>query len=231
MKLNFLKCLFGRTLTALILFFSFAEATIQPGKDSSSVGNRKIQIGIVASLEQSLFDDYKSKTFPQSQCSRCELLNLSPYGADGKIQRERIAEALKAINTIDILFFQFNSPLDSQTETWRDQLARLANQGTVVIGVAGLAEDAQPTLPLTRTFLGSVPHVLILGERNHRDLLPPRSFFGPPMLTALKVPPENFILRLARSWDQKDSPAQWVSYFETKKGKSKKTWLDLNDLF
>lgn len=233
MYLNFAsRVLTARFCLFCMVFLRLVFAAAAPTASASPSEQKKVRIGIVSFLNKSEFEEYRLKTFSVPQCPRCEVLNLSPYGEDGKVLRDGIADALKTVgDDWEILFFHFNAALDAQTEAWRDQLKRLADKGTAVVGVAGLAEESQPTLPLARTFLGAVPHVLILGQRNNRDLLPQRSFFGPPMLTALRVPPEEFILRLVKSWDQQGSPAEWVRHFENKKNSSKKPWLDLKDLF
>jgi hypothetical protein len=108
----------------------------------------------------------------------------------------------------------------------------------VVVAAAGSPPTTESSSPLSRTVFGQVHDAVIIGELGDRERLLPTGFYGPEMLTAIRPPKETgegysamiFVANLAENWPKR-SPQDWVEHFKSKKSKSRKLWMGLNDLF
>ncbi|WP_413557520.1 hypothetical protein [Bdellovibrio sp. HCB209] len=175
-----------------------------------------------------------------ANCKSCEIINYTPYTAEGAIDEAAMHERIDTLPAdASFVFFDFNLRDNDATKTLLESLNKRADSGLVVVGSAGVPKSNEASGPLTRTVLGKVHNAVIIGELGDRDRLVPAAFYGPEMLTALRPPKDKigqgyspliFAANLAENWNKR-SPQEWTDYFKTKKQKNRKIWMDLNDLF
>jgi hypothetical protein len=117
-------------------------------------------------------------------------------------------------------------------------LSEKITSGKLVLASTGQALAGEPGSPLSRTIMGQTKDAIIIGETTGRERMLPQSFFGPEMLTAINAPKEHegkgvsplyFAAKWAGVWSKR-TPAEWLAHFKTKKMKSRKIFLDANDL-
>lgn len=174
------------------------------------------------------------------RCKSCEIVNYTPYNKDGSVDVEALQKKVTSLpEQVSFVYFDFNMRVNDDNKQLVSTLNDKVDSGLVVVGTAGVPQATEASGPLSRTVLGQTHGALIIGELSERDRLMPSGFYGPEMLTALRPPrgqngqgfsPLIFAANLAENW-QKRSSTEWVSHFKTKKEKSRKIWLDLNDLF
>jgi hypothetical protein len=173
-------------------------------------------------------------------CSQCVWLDRTPYSDKGLVEINQVSEVLKDLKGPGVLLFNLNLRVDDGNKILVDQLSALSAAGWVIVGPSGHPPAGQPAAPLSRTVLGKVPQAVILGERNERDRLFGIGFFGPEMLTALRMPKDYmnkdlaavfFAARLAVAWNRKESSGAWVAAFKNKRTSTRKLWLDIEDFF
>ncbi len=180
-----------------------------------------------------------------AKCADCSVHDFSAFddksfAEQSTAQREinLLAKMKEVGNEHDIVFFDFNLRNSEGLKPHRDLLAAWHKKGKILIANAGVAGENEPTLPLSRTFLGNLKGVVLLGELMERDRLLTGSFYGPEMLTALRpnkdqlrqgVMPWIFVSTLS-GVAKKRSNDDWISHFESKKRGTRKLWLDLSDL-
>ncbi len=180
-----------------------------------------------------------------SKCSQCAVEDFSAFDEKSFTEQstsQREINLLAKMKTVgsgfDVVYFDFNLRNSEGLNPHRELLQSWFKSGKILIANAGVAGENEPTLPLSRTFLGSVKGVILLGELMERDRLLTRSFYGPEMLTALR-PSKEQLRQGVMPWifastmtgvAQKKSNETWVSEFENKKRGTRKLWLDLDDL-
>ncbi|WII73808.1 hypothetical protein QJS83_07950 [Bdellovibrio sp. 22V] len=173
-------------------------------------------------------------------CKSCEIVNYTPYTKEGDVDMAALKERVEELpSNASFVFFDFNLKVNDNYKELVDLLNKKVDSGLVVVGSAGVPMAQETSSPLSRTVLGQVDGALIIGELGDRDRLVPTGFYGPEMLTALRPPkdmigqgysPLIFAANLAENWEKRPA-TEWVEYFKNKKMKSRKIWLDLNDLF
>jgi hypothetical protein len=184
-------------------------------------------------IEPVLKDQLKS-------CSGCSFQNITPYTEDGKFDLAKLPEKLEnAGSWSSFIFFNWNGKSTTETKPVVEALKKMVSSGKLVVASAGAAKESEPTLPLSRTIVGEVPGVVIIGEMGERERLHSMSYFGPEMLTAVKPPKEYigqgygplfFASRLATNWNKKNS-ADWVPHFQETKSRVRRIWPELEDFF
>ncbi|WP_413578791.1 hypothetical protein ACLVWU_11815 [Bdellovibrio sp. HCB290] len=188
--------------------------------------------------------DFELKVKPlfdsTANCKSCEILNYTPYTAEGAVDEQAMHERIETLPAdTSFVFFDFNLKSNEQSKALLEALNKKADSGLMVVGSAGAPKANEASGPLTRTVLGQVHNAVIIGELGDRDRLMPSAFYGPEMLTALRPPKDKlgqgyspliFAANLAENWNKR-SPQQWNDHFKTKKSKNRKIWMDLNDLF
>jgi len=163
---------------------------------------------------------------------------LTPYSEKGLIQAESLVSTLESnASKFQVLFFDFNEKIENQNQSLLELLQKLSEQNIVLVAAAGQPRQNEPSSMLAKTIFGQVKKAVIIGEIGEKDRLIGQSYYGPEMLTALR-PPKEFIgqgyspilfsARLTKNFHKRDN---WPSFLNEKKLKSKKIWLDLNDLF
>lgn len=190
-------------------------------------------------------EDFELKVKPMFEeksrpCKSCEIVNFTPYTKEGAVDMAALLERVESLPVgTSFVFFDFNMKVTDANKELVESLNKKADSGLVVVGTAGAPKMAEASGPLSRTVLGQIHGALIIGELAEKDRLMPTGFYGPEMLTALRPPKEMlgqgyspllFAAALAEKW-QKRSSSEWVEYFKNKKMKSRKIWLDMNDMF
>jgi hypothetical protein len=231
----------GMRSALVLLFFSLPlwasePATLRPG------ANAPITISVFSGEDK---DDFKSRVLPilteqMKACNQCVIRNISPYGKEGKFQLKEVPAKLEeAAATSSFFFVDWNVRSGPETKAVEQALQKVTDSGVIVIAAAGLAKDSEPTLPLSRTVMGQLKGVVIIGELAERERLPTQSFFGPEMLTALKPPkgyvgqglgPTFFAAKLAVQWNKRTA-SEWLSHFQSAKLKVRRIWPTLDDFF
>ncbi|HEY1079555.1 MAG TPA: hypothetical protein VGE46_05640 [Bdellovibrio sp.] len=230
---NFKKIILWTALMTLSCGATWAQASVPSTKTT------------VIYFGQQRAEEFELKIKPlflekSRPCKNCEIVNYTPYNKDGEVDMESLLERLESLPSgTSFVFFDFNFRINDDNRAVLDLLNKKADSGLVVVGSAGAPKPSEASGPLSRTLLGQTHGALIIGELSERDRLMPTAFYGPEMLTALRPPKEImgqgygpliFAANLAESW-QKRSAVDWVEYLKTKKMKTRKLWLDLNDMF
>lgn len=209
---------------------------------ASSKAGTPIVVGVISAESKA---DYEAKveSLMKEQiknCSLCTIQNMTPYTPEGQLLISEIPNQLeKAGSSSSFFFLNWNAKATEDKKPLIEALKKLVQGGVIVIGSAGTAQDAEPSLPLNRTVAGQVPGLIIIGELEDRERLPVKNYFGPEMLTALKPPKEYmgqgfgpvfFVSKLATQWNNKTSE-QWLAHFKVTKAKVRRIWPALGDFF
>lgn len=205
-------------------------------------GDNKVVLGVFSTGSQENFDKKIKPLFEEfkNSCKNCEIINLTPYDDKGNYSEKDLLDKLKnAPAEVSFFYFDWNkkSPADQNTALIT-ALSEKADAGKLVVSPTGQAKEGEPGAPLSRTIMGQARDAVIIGEITDRDRLLPQSYFGPEMLTAIRPPkiyigqgygPLYFASRLATAWNRR-KPTEWMPYFKNKKQKSRKLWLEVEDL-
>lgn len=231
MKLFFvvLVCLFSFTKTQV---FAATKDAPQP-----------VIVGVIDGESKAVFEE---KIMPilktqLASCSLCEIRNFSLYNEQGQLLTDKIASQLQlAASQANLVFVGWNTKMSAEFEPVVEQLKKMTASGIMVVGEAGIAPKNLDSAPLSRTVLGQVPDLVIIGEVAEKERLLIHSYYGPEMLTAIKPPvkdhigqgfgPVYFVSRLAVSWSKR-TPTDWLSHFKSTKLKSRRIWPELDDFF
>lgn len=200
---------------------------------------------VVAVLSGESKSEFETKIEPVLKdqlkiCATCTFQNITPYTSEGNFELSKVPGKLEeAANSASFIFFNWNGKSTTETKTIVEALKKIVATGKLVVASTGAAKESEPTLPLSRTIVGEVPGIVIVGDMGERERLPAASYFGPEMLTAVKPPKEFvgqgygplfFASRLATNWNKKNSN-DWMPHFQTTKSKVRKIWPDLEDFF
>lgn len=234
-KMNQAKIL-TRILTEIFLSMAcwgaaFAQASVPSGKTT---------VVYFGTQNQEDFDKKIKPVFESQSCKNCELVNYTPYTKEGVVDMPNLQEKVSALpETTSFLFFDFNMKANENNKNLVEILNKKVQAGLVIVGSAGAPKANETSSSLSHTVLGQVQNALIIGELGERDRLVPTAFYGPEMLTALRPPKDKigqgyspliFAASLAGQWSRHSSQ-EWTEHFKNKKSKSRKLWLDLNDMF
>lgn len=225
----------------LVLFLQITAAKVQAAvAENPSQSITMTTLAVLAELPRSDFD---SKVVPIIQkelksCPHCTFVNITPYSEKGDFESEKIQTAIESnLGKFQILFFNWNEKLNAQNKPLNEYLQKISTQNLVIVASAGQPKENESSGQLAKTLLGSIPRVVIIGEIGEKDRLIGQSYYGPEMLTALRPPkdllgqgfsPLIFASRLTQNFSRQPD---WVNLFQEKKGKSKKIWLEMRDLF
>lgn len=224
-------------MKGLVGFFCWGATFAQ-----ASVTTAKTTVGYFGQVPAAEFESKIKPVFEANsrRCKNCELVNLTPYSPTGEIDLKALSEKIETVPTeVSFVFFDFNTRATEQNKKWVEALNKKSAEGLLVVGTAGAPIAPESSGPLSRTVLGQVHGSFIVGELTDRDRLTPSGFYGPEMLTALRGPkdllgqgyvPLIFAANLAENWHKRSSQ-EWSEHFKTKKIKTRKIWLSLNDLF
>jgi len=189
--------------------------------------------------------DYETRIAPlmkeqMKTCSSCSIQNLTPYTKDGQFSLATLPAQIEAArSSSSFLFLNWNAKSTAETKPVVEVLKKIVQSGMVVVASAGVARGSEPTLPLSRTVVGEVHGIVIIGELGEKERLFSQSYFGPEMLTAVKPPrefigqgfaPLFFASKLAAQWNKKTG-ADWLTHFQSTKAKVRRIWPGLDDFF
>lgn len=235
------KCSFwnNKILSVIAIFLISVIQNIPCVAEGSVSGAKVVYFGL--KKEEEFNAKLKPVFFEQSRnCKKCEIENFTPYAQDGEIDLRVLQDKIKTLpEDISFVFFDFNLKVTEENKELVQLLNQKAKAGLVIVATAGIPKADEASGPLAKTVLGQVDGVLLIGELGERDRLIPTGFYGPEMLTALRPPKDKigqgyspliFAAALAEHWHKK-KPDEWVAYFKSKKSKTRKIWMDLNDLF
>ena len=210
---------------------------------SAAVELPPVVVGYFSPVPKASFDEKIKPLFEKQtkNCTKCQIMNLTPYDEKGQFDKTALEETLEKVPAeVKILFFDFNLKKSEVSPAVIEMVNKFPSRGILIVAAAGGPADQQPSSPLSKTVFGQVKDAFIIGELGERDrLFPYQGYFGPEMLTALRLPKEFqgqgvgpllFTSRLASDYTRR-SPQEWTSFIQDKKVKSRKLWLDLQDLF
>jgi hypothetical protein len=173
-------------------------------------------------------------------CKDCEIVNSTPYDKDKKVDDSKLAETVNQLGeNIQIVFFDWNDKSTAQPEALVEGLQKLKSRRQMLVASAGAPTGDGPTCPLGQTVFGKVEDAIIVGELMQRDILWPKCFYGPEMLTAVRPPkdlmgkgvgPLIFTAKFAAQYNKR-TPDEWTQFFRSKKSKSRKIWPELEEFF
>ncbi len=208
----------------------------------AATGSAPVVVGYFSPEPQSTFEAKVKPLFAKQtqNCSKCQILNLTPYDDKGQFQAKSLEESIKSVPAeVKILFFDFNLKKTEVPPSVIELLSKQAANGILVVASAGVPHEQQASSPLSRTLFGQIKEAFIIGELGDRDRLMQQSFYGPEMLTALRPPkdmqgqnlgPLIFASRLATDYNRR-TPQEWTGYIRDKKMRSRKIWPELQDFF
>lgn len=201
----------------------------------------KVVVGYFSTESQEDFEKKIKPLFEEfyGKCKNCEILNLTPYDDKGAYSEKDLVAKLKNPEPpVSFYFFSWNKKTTDASKELIATLEEKIRAGQLVISSAGHAAEGETGVPLSRTLMGQTKDAIVIGEVTERERLLPQSYFGPEMLTAIRAPkaylgqgvsPLYFASRWAAVWSKR-KPAEWLQYFKHKKEKTRKIWLETDDL-
>lgn len=224
-------------LTVLTTIFFLAPASWAV---EATLSVAKLQVAYLGKQGPSRFAEVQ-KYFEQSKnCKICEIKDVSVYLASGDLDREKtIAKWNNENLQFPIILVDWNEKLTDESKSVINILNKQVASGSSVVISAGRAENLEPTLAINKTMAAQISQALILGEMTDRERILPNAYYGPEILTALRLSPglanQNmapvvFVTRWVSNWTKRNQ-YEWPSYLRSRKEKIKKIWPTLDDLF
>lgn len=190
--------------------------------------------------EQEFNEKIKPTFNENSQCKNCEIVNFTPYDANQKYDESKLLDKVGQLeNKGQIIFFDWNDKSNSKLEAMIPELQKLKGRGQILVASAGVPNTADKSCPLYQTLFGKVDDAIIVGELIQNDILWPKCFFGPEMLTAVRPPRERtgqgigpliFVARFAGRFNKR-KPDEWPAYLKSKKAKTRRIWPEVEEFF
>lgn len=222
----------------------FALSLIFPAvlfANASSPAKAKVKVAYFGRVSDEEFNQNLKPLFNEvAKCKDCEIVNWTPYDKNKRYDDSKILEKVKQLDeSYRIVFFDWNDRHTAHPEELLEYLQTLRGRQQMLVASAGVPPEDQKTCPLNLTLFGKVDEAIVIGELLPRDVLWPKCFYGPEMLTAVRPPREHvgkgygpliFTARFAGHF-HKRSPEEWTQFFRMKKSKSRKLWPELEDFF
>lgn len=174
-----------------------------------------------------------------SKCAKCEISIVSIAFRGSAIDLKDLQKKVSDVpDNAKMVVFDFNLRDTADTQFWSQQLRKLQDKGVLIISSTGRALESDIPLFLNKTVLGQNQKIILIGELSEKERMWPLSHFGPEILTALKLPDQYsgqdlaglyVALRILPKVQQK-SMEDWVTQLSDKKFKTKKIWLDLDEI-
>ena len=190
--------------------------------------------------DQEFNEKIKTVFNENSQCKACEIINFTPYDANQKYDESKLMDKVAQLeHSGQIIFFDWNDKSNPKLENLIPELQKLKSRGQILVASAGVPYSADKSCPLYQTLFGKVDDAIIVGELIQNDILWPKCFFGPEMLTAIRPPREHtgkgigpliFVARFAGRFNKR-KPEEWPVYLKSKKAKTKRIWPELEEFF
>lgn len=200
----------------------------------------KVSVAYFGRLSDEEFSQKIKPVFSEiAQCKDCEIVNYTPYDKENKYDETKLLEKMATLDEkTQIVFFDWNKPT-VESEALIEKLQGLRAKRQMIVAAAGTPPADEKTCPLNMTLFGKVDDAIIVGELIQKDILWPKCYFGPEMLTAVRPPKEYvgkgvgpliFTAKFASHYNRR-SPEEWTQFFRTKKSKSRKIWPEMEDFF
>ena len=172
-------------------------------------------------------------------CLKCDVTLVSIAYKGAKIDLKDLQKKMSDVpENTKMVVFDFNLKDSTETKFWGDQIQALQKKGVLVMSATGRAQESEIPMFLNKTVLGQNQKVILIGELSERERMWPLSHFGPEILTALRLPDQfsgqdlagfYVAMRILPRVQQK-SMEDWVTQLSEKKFKTKKIWLDVDEL-
>jgi hypothetical protein len=200
----------------------------------------KVSVAYFGRISDEEFNQKLKPIFREmAQCKDCEIVNWTPYDKENKYDETKLLEKITALDEkTQIIFFDWNKPT-VESAALIEKLQSFRARRQMVVAAAGAPQADEKTCPLKMTLFGKVDDAVIVGELIQKDILWPKCYFGPEMLTAVRPPREYigkgvgpliFTAKFAGHYHRR-SPEEWALFFRTKKSKSRKLWPEMEDFF
>jgi hypothetical protein len=204
-----------------------------------SLAEQPIVLGVLDRQNKSEFENTLLPVLKKhlATCSACQIKNFTPYNDKGEVRTEALANLNRTAELPAILFVNWNERLTSDNKGFHAAMSELSDKGVLLVVAAGQPRSNENSAPLAKTIFGQIKDAIIIGELGERDRLLGLSYFGPEMLTAIRPPrgligsgvsPGLFATQLASHFHMRKD---WRQYFQDRKQKNRKIWLDMRDLF
>ncbi len=208
---------------------------------ASDANQPSVQVAYFHKLKKEKFTNQIKSYFDQSKtCKSCELIDRSPYKESGEVDESKLINEISTLGPeFQIIFINWNEKSSESNQPLSEVLAKKSVQGALILFTAGAPLNEEPTIALNKTIAGQIPEAVIVGEMTERERLLPNLFYGPEMLTAIKLPkefsgqglaPVYFLSKWVSQWSKR-KPTEWVSFMKLKKNKVRKLWLGIEDFF
>lgn len=172
-------------------------------------------------------------------CSKCDVTLVSISYKGNRIDLKDLQKKMSDIaENTKMVVFDFNLKDSAETKFWSEQIQALQKKGILIVSATGRAQESEIPMFLNKTILGQNSKVILIGELSERERMWPLSHFGPEILTALRLPDQlsgqdlagfYVAMRILPRVQQK-SMEDWVTQLSDKKFKTKKIWLDIDEL-
>ncbi|MEK6773444.1 MAG: hypothetical protein AABY64_05860 [Bdellovibrionota bacterium] len=200
-----------------------------------------VQVAYFHKLKKEKFTNQIKSYFDQNKsCKSCELIDRTPYKESGDVDESKLANEISTLGPeFQIIFINWNEKASESNQQLIEALAKKSVQGALILFTAGAPLNDEPTIALNKTIAGQIPEAVIVGEMTERERLLPNLFYGPEMLTAIKLSkefsgqglaPVYFVSKWVSQWFKR-KPTEWVSFMKLKKNKVRKLWLGIEDFF
>jgi hypothetical protein len=210
-------------------------------ESEKTVDKNKIRVAYFGRVSEQDFNEKIKPVFNETaQCKNCEIVNWTPYDSNQHYDDSKLMDKVLQIeNNAQIVFFDWNDKSTSRSEALINELQKLRGRQQFLVASAGIPNTDDRTCPLNQTLFGKVEDAIIVGELIQRDILWPRCFFGPEMLTAVRPPREYmgkgvgsliFVAKFAGHFTKR-KPDEWIGYLRGKKAKSRRIWPEIEEFF
>lgn len=224
-----------------ILFIFIAAYPVLNQASSDNKMAKPVILSVIDDRSKSDFETTVDVLFKNQvgACKWCDIRNRSPYDVSGNFDRSKLADQIKlAGQDSTLVYLSWNERFGTDNQEVADAIKAMVQKGVIVVGDAGLSKSNEPTHSLSKTVLGQIPDVLIVGELVEKERLLTDSYFGPEMLTALRTPKEYWGQNLAGAYFasrlveniNKRSSSDWLAHFKSAKARSRKLWPSVEDL-
>ena len=207
----------------------------------SKIADSKTTVAYFGKITEIEFNEKIKPIFHgNSNCKTCEIVNWTPYDVNQKYDEDQLQDKISQLkNRAQIVFFDWNDKATQKSNDLIPELQKLKGQGQILVASAGVPSSDDKSCPLYQTLFGKIDDAIIVGELIQNDILWPKCFFGPEMLTAIRPPrdqtgkgigPLIFVARFAGHFNKR-KPEEWASYLKAKKAKTKRIWPEVEEFF
>ena len=216
---------------------------------AAMVKQRAIRIAVFDSGERHPHQKQVLAAFSK-YCPGAQILTFPIYDSKGQLKADQFSQQIQGAikHRADIFHFSFNLPYSQRLMPMAQTLKNHLASQLVVAAAGENPYNVNKIVPLSKTLMGQLPAVLLIGELNKKSQLAPRSSYGPELLTALRrdadFPPGSsytavqFTCALAQRLQSKGQQGQmdqkgrklWLQQIKTRRASSKNLYPSINEL-